>query len=174
MLFRSNSIVAYSSSGGEGSGLITDGGNNISFNSSGAGIALTASTSFTNRNPYLGPIANNGGPTLTAAIIDTSSAAINSGNDAVCLATDQRHVARSGQCDIGAFEFESASLTVARQTGQIVLSWTTGFTGYTLQSTPILPPASWATVTNPAVVVGTNYVVTNNVEEASRFYRLSK
>ena len=79
-----------------------------------------------------------------------------------------------GQCDIGAFEFESASLTVARQTGQIVLSWTTGFTGYTLQSTPILPPASWATVTNPVVVVGTNYVVTNSVNERSRFYRLNR
>src|SRR5262249_55227612 len=91
-----NSIVAYSSSGNEASVVVTDGGYNISFNSYDAGIALSASTSFTNTNPFLGPLGDNGGPTLTTAIVDSSSAAINAGNDAVSLPTDQRHVARFG------------------------------------------------------------------------------
>jgi hypothetical protein len=169
-----NSIVAYSSSGGEGSGVFTDGGNNICFSPYGGGIALTASTSFTNSNPYLGPLANNGGSTFTTAIIDKNSVAINAGNDAVCLPSDQRHVARFGRCDIGAYEFETVSLAISGDTNQVVLSWTTGLTGYSLQFTPSLLPTSWTTVTNPVVVVGANYVVTNNVDEASRFYRLSK
>jgi hypothetical protein len=169
-----NSIVAYSSSGGEGSGVITDGGNNISFNGSGASIAFTAPTSFASTNPYLGSLANNGGPTLTTAIINTKSVAINAGNDAVCPTTDQRHMARFGRCDIGAFEFEYASLAIELQTNQVVLTWTTALTGYSLQSTPSLLPTSWTTVTNPAVAVGANYVVTNNVDESSRFYRLNR
>src|SRR5204863_9106664 len=121
-----------------------------------------------------GPLANNGGTTLTTAIVYTNSPAINGGNDAVCLPTDQRHIARSGPCDIGAFELDYVSLAIARQTNQVVLSWSTGYTGYSLQSTPALLPASWKAVTNSVVVVGANYVVTNNTGEASRFYRLSR
>jgi hypothetical protein len=170
-----NSIVAYSTKpGGEGSGVITDAGNNISFSSYGASIPLTASTSFTNRDPYLGPLENNGGTTLTTAIIDPSSVAINGGDDAACLPTDQRHIARSRQCDIGAFELETVSLAIARQTNQVVLTWSTGYTGYLLQSSPSLPPISWTIVTNPVVVVGANFVVTNNADQASRFYRLNR
>ena len=169
-----NSIVAYSGIGGEGSGVITDGGNNISFSGYGASIPLTAPTSFTNRNPYLAPLDNNGGPTLTTAIFDTTSVALNAGNDAACLPTDQRHVVRSGRCDIGAFELESVALAIARQTNNVVLSWATGFTGYLLEYTPGLPPIVWKTVTNPVVVVGANFVVTNNADESSRFYRLSR
>ena len=170
-----NSIVAYSRRPGDGgSGVITDGGNNISFDFYGPGIALTASTSFTNADPYLGPLANNGGHTSTTPIIDNNSVAINAGNDAVSLPTDQRHVARFGRSDIGAFEFESVLLAISGDANQVVISWTTGLTGYSLQSAPGLLSASWTAVTNPAVVVGANYVVTNNVDEASRFYRLSK
>ena len=154
--------------------MIADGGNNISFNGYGGDIALTDPTSFTNRNPYLAPLANNGGPTLTTAIIDSSSVAINAGNDAVCLPVDQRHAARSGRCDIGAFEFQSVSLSVALQTDRVVFSWSTGFTGYSLQSSPSLPPSTWTTVTNPVAVVGASYVVTNSVGEGSRFYRLNR
>jgi hypothetical protein len=55
-----------------------------------------------------------------------------------------------------------------------VLSWSTAAAGYALQSTPSLPSLAWTTVTNQAVVVGANYVVTNSVAEASRLYRLKR
>lgn len=67
-----------------------------------------------NTNPLLAPLADNGGPTLTHALL-TGSPAIDSGPNAaaVCPATDQRGAPRpmdgdgDGQavCDIGAFEY---------------------------------------------------------------------
>ncbi len=54
-------------------------------------------------DPRLGPLADNGGPTLTLALL-TGSPAIDAGLD--CPAVDQRGVARpqGPGCDIGAFE----------------------------------------------------------------------
>ena len=49
-------------------------------------------------------LADNGGPTLTHALL-AGSVAIDAGNAAVCPATDQRGVLRDASCDVGAFEF---------------------------------------------------------------------
>jgi hypothetical protein len=49
-------------------------------------------------------LADNGGPTLTHALLP-GSPAINTGNNAVCPATDQRGVARDAACDVGAYEY---------------------------------------------------------------------
>ena len=61
--------------------------------------------------PLLGPLANNGGPTRTHALL-SGSPAIDAGNPAqpgsgghACEATDQRGAPRN--CDIGAYEFDS-------------------------------------------------------------------
>jgi hypothetical protein len=55
------------------------------------------------RDPQLGPLADNGGPTRTLAI-GAGSPAFNAGTG--CPASDQRGVARpqAGSCDIGAYE----------------------------------------------------------------------
>ena len=63
-----------------------------------------------NTDPLLGPLADNGGDTLTHALLDDSPAI----DQGVCVAgidTDQRGVSRpqSTTCDIGAFEFKPAS-----------------------------------------------------------------
>ena len=52
----------------------------------------------------LDALADNGGPTLTHALL-TGSAAIDAADTAVCPATDQRGIARDGTCDTGAYEF---------------------------------------------------------------------
>jgi hypothetical protein len=54
------------------------------------------------KNPLLGALANNGGPTDTRALA-AGSPAIDAGG--TCPATDQRGVARRGACDIGSFEY---------------------------------------------------------------------
>jgi hypothetical protein len=56
-------------------------------------------------NPLLGPLANNGGPTDTYALL-AGSPAVNAGDNTFCPATDQRGVSRpqGPACDIGAFE----------------------------------------------------------------------
>ncbi|MBI2883851.1 MAG: DUF1565 domain-containing protein [Candidatus Methylomirabilis oxyfera] len=57
-------------------------------------------------NPLLGPLANNGGPTQTHALLP-GSPAIDAGTNTGCPSTDQRGVTRpqGAACDIGAFEF---------------------------------------------------------------------
>ena len=60
-----------------------------------------------NSDPMLGELADNGGPTLTMALL-AGSPAIDAGNLTYCTEFDQRGVARPQglHCDIGAFEFE--------------------------------------------------------------------
>ena len=49
-------------------------------------------------------LADNGGPTLTHALL-AGSPAIDAANPAVCPVVDQRGVARDAACDVGAFEY---------------------------------------------------------------------
>ena len=97
-----NTIVANSSPRRNCVGAITDGGGNLSYpDTTCPGI---------NRDPLLGPLQNNGGPTETMAL-GRGSAALDAASDAICDAApvnnlDQRGVARplGLHCDIGAVE----------------------------------------------------------------------
>ena len=97
-----NTIVANSPVGGNCSGTIADGGGNLSYpDITCPGI---------NRDPVLGPLQNNGGPTETMGL-GPGSAALDAGNDATCVAPpvdnlDQRGIPRpwGPHCDIGAVE----------------------------------------------------------------------
>jgi hypothetical protein len=80
-------------------------GYNLSTDSS---CGLSLKTDLTNVNPMLGPLAGNGGPTMTQAL-PRSSPAVNAGGlpaSSSCPATDQRGESRpwGTACDIGAFE----------------------------------------------------------------------
>ncbi len=54
--------------------------------------------------PGVDGLADNGGPTLTHALL-AGSLAIDAANTAVCPATDQRGVPRDAACDVGAYEY---------------------------------------------------------------------
>ena len=84
---------------------ITSAGNNLSDDSNNF---LIQSTDRQNRDPKLGPLQNNGGPTQTVALL-AGSPAIDAGNTA--LTTDQRGIARpqGSADDIGAYEFAVAA-----------------------------------------------------------------
>ncbi|MFZ1396424.1 MAG: carbohydrate binding domain-containing protein [Candidatus Promineifilaceae bacterium] len=76
-----------------GNNVVTDGscqpvGSDIVVAAGGAGVDV---------------LADNGGPTLTHALL-AGSVAIDAANTAVCPSTDQRGIARDAACDIGAFE----------------------------------------------------------------------
>jgi hypothetical protein len=90
-------------------GAIISDGYNLS-SDAGAGF-LTAISDQINTNPKLGPLANNGGPTLTMLPL-FGSPAIDAGADSVtnCLATDQRGCPRcsGAHVDIGAVEAQWA------------------------------------------------------------------
>ncbi len=119
-LTLANSIIAGNS--GDQCIAVDFGGGTVTLASNGHNIAGDASCALTaggdqpNANPLLGPLANNGGPTLTHAL-PAGSPAINTANAATCPATDQRGIARpqGAGCDIGAFEAQaSAASTGAR------------------------------------------------------------
>jgi hypothetical protein len=66
--------------------------------------------------------------------------------------------------------------SLALQTGgsNVVLVWPTNTLGFTLQSATNLDGLHWASVTNPPVIVGTNYTVTLNVSNQAQFFTLKK
>jgi hypothetical protein len=99
-----NSIVAGNiDTGGQAPdciGPIGSGGNNIIGNTTGCTFAATTGD-LPNVDPMLGPLADNGGPTQTHALLP-GSPAINAAGSS-CPALDQRGAPRK-DCDIGAYE----------------------------------------------------------------------
>lgn len=80
----------------------------------GTSCGFSRATDLSNTNPLLGPLANNGGPTQTLALLP-GSPAIDHGNTRAtgCPTTDQRGMPRpddrgdNGACDMGAYESQS-------------------------------------------------------------------
>jgi streptogramin lyase len=125
-----NSTIS-GNSGGNGSGITCVGNsggnyfaavylnNSIVANGNGAngdlytfgGGTITGANNITGHFP-LPPLANNGGPTQTMALLP-GSPAIDAGNPALAPATDQRGVVRDSAPDIGAFESRGFTLAVA-------------------------------------------------------------
>jgi hypothetical protein len=173
-----NTMVGYSAAGGNGAGAIVDGGHNLSDDASFA-LTATGSQAYTNLDLRLGFLADNDGPTWTLAILSSDSPAVDAGDDAAAPAADQRHFARAGaRSDIGAFEFNGwapiVTLSIRRQTNQVVLSWTSALSGYSLQSNPDLSSNNWATLTNVPAEVTNIFVTTEDATNSRRFYRLIK
>jgi len=56
----------------------------------------------------------------------------------------------------------------------VILTWPTNATGYTLQSTTNLSTAVWTTNSSAPVVVNGQNTVTNPIISAQKFYRLNQ
>ncbi|HEX5943522.1 MAG TPA: M4 family metallopeptidase, partial [Anaerolineales bacterium] len=114
-----NSILGenFSQAAPDCAGALSSNGNNIISSTSGCTVTAATGDKF-NISPGLGPFLVLQGyhPLLP------SSPAINAGNSATCLSTDQRGVARVGICDIGAYEYTApgpaASLSIVSGVGQ--------------------------------------------------------
>jgi predicted outer membrane repeat protein len=114
-VFIQNSIVANSGNGGNCAGTITSDGYNLSSDST---CNFSGRGDLNGKNPKLGALGNNGGPTQTMAL-QIGSPALDAGNPAGCrdfrgnlLKTDQRGLPRPGggettSCDMGAYESQT-------------------------------------------------------------------
>jgi CSLREA domain-containing protein len=104
LLTMRNTIIAGNNATNEApdlKGTIASQGNNL-IGSSADGNGYIGSD-ILDVSPILGTLSDNGGTTMTHALL-TGSRGINEGSNAVAPATDQRDVARDGACDIGAYE----------------------------------------------------------------------
>jgi hypothetical protein len=108
-------------------------GNNISSDES---CLYAAGGDRENTDPLLGPLAGNGGPTLTHAPLKGSPTIDGTTTNVGCPSTDQRGVARpqNGHCDIGAFEVGELPTPTSTPTN------TPAFTN---TPTPTTPPPSF-------------------------------
>jgi hypothetical protein len=111
----SNTLIANNTCATSG-GVLSDGGNNLEFQSSGSNTTCGFTTAVQHSDPHLAALADNGGPTETMAV-DTTGAAYNMGNPAVCAeapvsGVDQRGQPRSASCSIGAYEPQPSAPTV--------------------------------------------------------------
>lgn len=98
ILTMTNSILRGDCNIAESTAWIVDAGN--LYNTQGFSCPDTGNLFY---YPKLLSLANNGGPTETFAL-ESSSDAINAGDPAYCLPTDQRGFDRDFACDIGAYE----------------------------------------------------------------------
>jgi len=98
-----NTLLAYPGSNHNAWGTTTDAGYNMSSDGS---ANFNSGTSFNFTDPLLGPLANNGGPTLTMAL-SPNSPAVDFGTSVGAPLTDQRGFPRPAGpgFDIGAYEF---------------------------------------------------------------------
>ena len=114
-----NSIISANGTqncGMQGSSSFISGGYNLEDTNT---CNLTATGDLVNTDPQLGPLADNGGSTQTHLLL-VDSPAIDAGDDVICDdnptgQTDQRGVSRpqGAQCDIGAVEARTLTLTVS-------------------------------------------------------------
>ena len=110
-LFR-NAVIAGNDGLDCNSNFVTSAGHNVVGSFSGCGFDVALGDQINVADPVLGPLADNGGPTLTHALL-AGSPALDAGNPAApgsggdaCLSGDQRGAIRPGGaiCDAGAFE----------------------------------------------------------------------
>ncbi len=126
-----------------GGGAVQSAGYNL-YDDSSDSCGLNATGDQLSSSLHLGPLANNGGPADTIALLPGSQAT-NAGNPAGCtdafqhaLATDERGVARpqpaGGRCDVGAYE-------VAPPVASTGIAGALGNGTATLQGTAVNPDA---------------------------------
>ena len=133
-----NSLIAYGGTNGNAYGTITDVGFNICSDGS---ANLNSGSSYNSTDPQLGPLADNGGPTLCMALLPDSPA-IDFGDSSGAPATDQRGVVRpfGDGVDMGAYEYGPYQpfilyLNTAPTAGNVLLSFTASLPGsYRLQA----------------------------------------
>ncbi len=105
-----NTIIALNTAptGPDVSGTFLDNDYNLVFDNTDSGSSFSGTHNILGMDPKLGPLANNGGPTQTYALL-AGSPAIDKALDSQAPLTDQRGVTRpqGSHADIGAYEYQA-------------------------------------------------------------------
>ena len=87
--------------------------------------------------------------------------------------------ARGTQWGYSLWEFQvfaalAPKLSIALSGTNVVLSWPTSTTSWSLQAEPVLEfPGNWSILTNIPSLLNSEYIVTNAITSAAQFYRLA-
>jgi hypothetical protein len=144
-MYLQNTLIADSPSGGD---CFNDGG---VINHTNSLIEDNSCGPILSGDPLLGPLADNGSPTQTHALLN-GSPALDAGDSATCLPIDQRGVTRpqGNDCDIGAYESQGFYLSIASGNNQ-----TTGI------NTAFAAPLQVSLIASDTTVnVGAGHVIT--------------
>lgn len=168
-----NTLLAANSPSGNGWPGLVDLGHNLS---SDATCAFTNTSSLNSADPRLGPLADNGGPTPSMALL-LGSPAIDAGDTAAAPAVDQRGAPRpvGPAADIGAFEYGwPAALRISRSGETNLDLCAFGVAGQGCRLLASTGLSGWMPIATNQI--GTNGIVMFNDASApggaSRFYRL--
>ena len=81
----------------------------------------------------------------------------------------------TGNGTIFSFALAGPPLAIARSGTNVILTWSTAYSGYTLESsTQLVAGAAWSSVSPQPVVLNNLNTVTNPVSTRTKFYRLSQ
>lgn len=184
-----NTILAGNAAGTYGpdaNGTITSMDYNLIQQTNGLTLQGTTSHVLLQKDPLLGPLQDNGGPTFTMALLP-GSPAIDQGLS-FGFYTDQRGFPRvydlpsitdaggSDGSDIGAFEFIPSPRLFIQDAANnnVLLSWSTDAADFHLLATPSLAaPSNWTEITNTRATVGNQVYVTNSAAGRRMSFRLS-
>jgi hypothetical protein len=181
--FRNSLVAGNTAPGGPDCfGPYVSAGFNLIGNTSGS-TGFGATGDQLNKNPQLLPLAYNGGPTMTHALL-TTSPAVDAGGPGG-LAADQRGKLRpfdfpsvanapgGNSSDIGAFEVNPPEASIVKSGNNVVISWPSYYVGYTVQSTtdPSLL-TGWLPVPGTPALVGDHYTLTVAINLVPTWYRL--
>ncbi|MCW5553323.1 MAG: hypothetical protein KIS67_14330 [Verrucomicrobiae bacterium] len=151
-------------------GFISDAGHNLSSDDS---CTFTNLGSLNHTDPKLGPLANNGGPTLTMSLLP-GSPAIDAGDSAAAPPTDQRGVPRpyGAAADIGAYEYWLTAKASASPGGGVDIL-ACGISGQECCLQVSTNLTNWTTTaTNEISADGTAGFHDDTPGQSLRFYRL--
>jgi hypothetical protein len=153
-------------------GQLTDAGHNLS---SDASCAFTNIGSLNNTDPKLGLLANNGGPTLTMALLP-GSPAIDAGDTAAAPSVDQRGFPRpvGAAADIGAYEYIYPGLLRASQPlgggVDVLLYGTAGQSCRLLSSTDL---QNWTPIATNVIGANATWLYHDDASQSKAFYRVA-
>jgi hypothetical protein len=123
-------------------------------------------------DPLLGPLADNGGPTPTMALLP-GSPAIGRANPASAPATDQRGVPRPrASSDIGAFQTAPALTIQVISSTQAIISWPLAAEGWQLLEASNSVAGPWTTNSTPPLDTPTQHTVTVSLPGSGGWFRL--
>jgi hypothetical protein len=154
----------------------TDGGYNISLGPLGASNYFANATSRTNLDPMLGPLTNNGGPTMTFNLLP-GSPCINAITNGSYPSTDQRGFPRpnGNGASIGAVEYYPIKITSLTRTN--ATNWNVAGTSWPLTTYQLLSSTNftnWSVVqTNTAGSNGVFSSLDTSSNATQRFYLIS-